>query len=307
MNDGESRKEELKGSTVFGQLPQEKRDEIMRAMEKHVIAPGTIIFRQGDPGDRFYVIHTGKVRVFKRDSYGFETELSQLGAGESFGEMALLTGEVRAASVEAVEETHLMVLSKEQFERILKDFPDISLAFVKQLSQWLMRADRVIEKEAHQIYQARRISWLDFLLIIGVSVVLALMFNRSNPNGIPLFPTFPDRNAIAEISADRAMEEVKKGGALIVDAGPELFYDQKHIKGAISMPLALFDVVYVTTFGEEEKGKKVIVYGGTYSKLYDWELAEKLLLRDHKDVKVLKGGLVAWEKKGYPLEKRGQK
>ena len=54
--------------------------------------------------------------MFRRDSDGFETELSVLGHGESFGEMALVTGEARSANVEAMEETHLMVLSKEQFE-----------------------------------------------------------------------------------------------------------------------------------------------------------------------------------------------
>jgi CRP-like cAMP-binding protein/rhodanese-related sulfurtransferase len=307
MNESKSTKEDSTGSTVFGQLPEDKRNGIMRAMENQVLAPREIIFRQGDPGDRFYVIHSGKVRVFKKDRDGFETELSVLGPGESFGEMALLTGEARSANVEAVEETRLMVLSKEQFEGILKDFPDISLAFVKQMAGWLARADGIIEKEARQIYQARRLSWLDLLLVIGVSVALALVFNRSNPNGIPLFPKFPDRKATPEISADRAMEEVKKGEAVIVDAGPENFYEKKHIQGAISMPLSLFDLVYVTTFGGEDKGKKVIVYGGTFSKLYDWELAEKLLLRDHKDVKVLEGGMAAWERKSYPVEKGGQK
>ena len=101
------------------------------------MAPFTTIFGQGDPGDRFYVIRSGKVRVFRRDSDGFETEFAVLGAGESFGEMALVTGEARSANVEAMEETHLMVLSKKQFESILTDFPGISLTFVKQMSDGL--------------------------------------------------------------------------------------------------------------------------------------------------------------------------
>ena len=308
MNENESRKEESAGSTVFGQLPKEKWDEITRAVENKVVAPRTVIFRQGDPGDKFYIIHSGKVRVFRKDSNGLETELSVLGAGESFGEMALLTGEARLANVEAVEETRLTVLSKEQFERILKDFPDVSLAFVKQVSGWLLRADKILEEETKQIHQAPRISWLDFLLVIGVSVILAFMFNQSNPNGLPLFPTFPDKKAIPEISAAQAMEEVKKGETLIVDAEPANFYEKKHIQGAINMPLSLFEIVYMMTFGGEEKGKKVIVYGGTISKLYDWELANKLLLRGHKDVRVLEGGLAAWEKKGYPVEtEKGKK
>ncbi|HME42259.1 MAG TPA: cyclic nucleotide-binding domain-containing protein [Syntrophorhabdales bacterium] len=294
--------EKVGRSTVLDQLPHEKWVELTKAVENHVAAPRTIIFKQGDPGDKFYIIRSGKVRVFRKDSSGLETELSLLGAGESFGEMALLTGEARSASVEAVEETHLMVLSKEQFERILKDFPGITLAFVKQVSGRLLEADGVIEKEAQQQHQASQLSWLDVVLLIGVSLILAIVFNRSNPNGIPLLPDLPDRKAIHQISATQTMEEVKKSGALLVDAGPELFYEKKHIKGAVSLPLALFDLVYSAAFAGEEKNKEVIVYGGTFSKLYDWDLAAKLLQRGHKDVRVLQGGMAAWEKMSYPVE-----
>jgi signal transduction histidine kinase len=147
MKENEGKKKEFAERKIFAELPQDTWDELTRAVEHRVLAPRTIIFRQGDPGDSFYVIRSGKVRVFRRDSDGFETELSVLGAGESFGEMALVTGEARSANVEAMEETHLIVLSKEQFERILRDFPDISLTFVKQMSGWLMRADRAIEAE----------------------------------------------------------------------------------------------------------------------------------------------------------------
>jgi len=94
----------------------------------------------------------------------------------------------------------------------------------------------------------------------------------------------------------------------VVDAGPANFYKEKHIKGAINMPLAIFDIVYLMTFTEpEEKAKKVIVYGGTISKLYDYELANILMLRGHKDVQVLEGGLSAWEKKSYPLAEVAKK
>ncbi len=301
------KKEEFPGSKVFEELPREKWDDLTRAVEHLVVAPRTIIVRQDDPGDSFYIIRSGKVRVYRRDNDGLETELSVLGPGASFGEMALLMGQARSANVEAVEETHLMVLSKEQFERILRDFPHISLAFMKQMSERLLRAENVIEKGARQQYLAPRASWFDFVLIIGVSVILALVFNQSNPNGIPLLPKSLDRKAISEVSAAQAMEEMKKGDTLIVDAGPEGFYQKKHIEGAISVPLSLSDILYEVTFGGEEKGKKIVVYGGTFSKLYDWELADKLFLRGRKDVKVLEGGMAAWEKAGYPVKKWEEK
>ena len=299
--------EQIGRSTVLDQLPHEKWAELTKAVENQVAAPRTIIFKQGDPGDKFYIIRSGKVRVFRKDPSGLKTELSELGVGESFGEMALLTGEARSANVEAVEETHLMVLSKEQFERILKDFPGITLAFVKQVSGRLLEADGVIEKEAQQQHQASQLSWLDVVLLIGVSVILAIVFNRSNPNGIPFLPDMPDKKAIHQVSAAQALEEVKERGALLVDAGPELFYEKKHIQGAVSLPLTLFDLAYSASFPEEEKKKEVIVYGGTFSKLYDWDLASRLLQRGHKDVRVLQGGMTAWEKMGYPVEEEKRK
>ena len=302
MKKKEGKKDKFARSKVFEALPQEKWDELTRAAENRVAAPHTIIFRQGDPGDKFYIIRSGKVRVFNRGSDGFETDISVLRAGESFGQMSLLTGQATSANVEAMEETHLIVLSKEQFESVLKDFPDVSLTFMKQMSRWLMRANRVIEKEAFQQRRPPRTAWFHFVLIIGVSVLLALLFNQSNPNGIPVFPKSADRKAIPVINAAQAMEEVKTGDALIVDAGPEGFYHKKHIQGAISVPLSVFDILYEVTFGEEEKAKKVIVYGGTISKLYDWEVASMLLLKGHTDVKVLEGGTSAWEKAGYPVE-----
>ncbi len=299
---GKDTRQESPGSSVFGQLAQEKRDEIIRVVEHQVVAPRTIIFRQGDPGNRFYIIQSGKVRVFRKDAGGLETDLSVLGEGQSFGEMALLTGEARSANVETIEETRLMVLSRDQFEHILKDVPGLTLAFVKQMSGWLLRDELVIEKEAQLQRQAPRLSPFDFILLIGVSLVIAFLFNGSNPNGISLLPTLPDRKAISPISAAQAMEEIKKGGTVMVDAGPEGFYQRKHVQGAINVPLALSDILYEVTFQEDQKGKKVIVYGGTFSKRYDWELASKLLRRGHKDVKVLEGGISAWVKAGYPVD-----
>jgi rhodanese-related sulfurtransferase len=308
MTENQSEKDDFKQSGVFAELPKEKWDELSHAFEKLTVAPRSIIFRQGDPGDCFYIITSGKVRVFMKDRDGLETQLSVLGAGQSFGEMALLTGEARSANVETLEETCFMVLSKEQFERILKDFPNLSLGFVKQMSGWLLRDEKIIEKEVQQQYQAPRMSWFDFVLIIGVSLILMLVFNESNPNGIPLFPKLPDEKSFSMINPAAAMEEMKKPEVMVIDAGPANFYEKKHIKGATNMPLAIFDIVYMMTFSEaKDKEKKLIVYGGTISKLYDYELANILMLRGHKDVWVLEGGLSAWEKKGYPVEEEAKK
>jgi len=307
MSENESRMQILARNLVFRDLPAEALEAMARAVQPLVVPQHTIIFREGDPGDSLYIINSGRVRIFRKDDEQMEFDLSFPGPGESFGEMALLTGEPRSADVEVLEDAHLLVLSKADFDRILRDFPDTSKVFFKEMRRWLIRDERRLEMEVREAHQASLVSWLDFLVVIGISVILAVIFNYSNPNGISLFPDFPDRTAIASISPSAAMEEVQGGDALIVDAMPENFYQKRHIKGAVSMPLPLFDIVYIMTFADEDKEKRIIVYGNTISKQYDLELADKLLLRGFQNVRLLEGGLAAWEEKGYPVEEKTKK
>jgi len=307
MSENESRMEILARSPVFRDLPREALEAISRAVQSLVVPQGTTIFREGDPADSLYIISSGKARVFRKGAEQVEIDLSFPGPGEAFGEMALLTGEPRSADVEVLEETHLLVLSKVDFDRILRDFPDTSKVFFREMRRLLIREERRLEMEVQEAYQASRVSWLDFLVVIAISTILAVFFNYSNPNGIALFPEFPDRTAMASISPAAAMEELAGGDALILDAMPENFYRKRHIKGAVSMPLPLFDIVYMMTLADEDKEKKIIIYGDTISKQYDLELANKLLLRGYQNVRILEGGLAAWEEKGYPVEEKANK
>jgi rhodanese-related sulfurtransferase len=272
-----------------------------------VVPKHTILSREGDPGDSLYIIRSGRVRIFGRNEKGVEVDLSIQGPGDTLGEMALLTGDPMSVDVEVLEDAHLMVLSKEQFDRILRDFPDISKVFVKEMKRWLLRDDERLEMEARKAYKASRMSWVDFLLILVISIVLGVIFNTTNPNGIPLFAEFPDRNSMPMVSPSAAMEEMQQGETLILDAMPTNFYQQRHIRGAVNIPLGLFDIVYLMTVPEEDKEKRIVVYGGTISKPYDLEVANKLILRGYKKVRILEGGLRAWEGRGYPVVEEAKK
>jgi rhodanese-related sulfurtransferase len=302
MDDWEEKKKQLMQTPVFRDMPEDVVGEIAKVVEAKVIPQGATLFRKGEPGDSFWMIQTGKVRVFRHDEEGVELTLSELGPGESFGEMALLTGEPRSASVETLEETHVMVLAKEQFDRVLKSHPDVSLTFIKQLSSWLKRDEQALVMEAKRLSTPPRMSWFDFAMLFGVSVLFALVFNQSNPNGISLFPNVSAHEKLTTISLSAAAEEHRQGETLFLDATPANFYDRSHIKGAENMPLTVFDFVYMMTLEGEDKSKKIIVYGRTISKLYDVEVANKLILRGYKNVRLLDGNLKDWEKKGYPVE-----
>ena len=297
----------LARSPVFRELSQEALEAIAGAVHSLVVSESSIILRQGDPGDCLYIIRSGSVRIFRKNEEGMNLDISIKGPGETFGEMALLTGEPRSADVEALGETHLMVLPKDQLDRILRDFPDISKVFVREMRRWLFNDEKRIEQQAQEVHKSLRTTWFDFLLVIAVSLILATIFNYSNPNGIPLFPKFPDRNAFPAIGPTAAWEEFRGGQTLFLDARPAYFYHERRIKGAVNFPLALFDIVYLMTFAKEDKERKIIVYGGTISKLYDLELAGKLTLRGYEQVRVLEGGLEAWAGKGFPVDEKVKK
>jgi CRP-like cAMP-binding protein/rhodanese-related sulfurtransferase len=287
---------------IFAEIPQDALVEIGKVVEKRVVPSGTLIFGQGDPGDSLYIIDAGRARVFKKGEEGVETELSQLGPGDSFGEMALFTGEARSANVEAVEETHLAVITSEQFDYILKNHPHVSYAFLKQMSKWLVRGETRLATEAQRQYSAPKLAWADFLLILGLSVICALIFNQTNPNGIPLLPKTLLDESITTISLSSAMAQHEKGETLFVDAMPSTFYNKEHIAAAVNIPLSIFDIMYMMALSQEDKEKEIVVYGRTLSKRYDEKLASKLALRGHQNVRILKGGVAAWKKMGYPVE-----
>jgi len=307
MTTDKDNRENLLKSPVFRSLPGDRIDQIARNVRNEKVMPGTIVFREGDVGDNFYLICSGKVRAFITHGKGIERDLAIRGPGECFGEVAMLTGECRAATIEVLEETELLVFSKELFNEIVSDYPEISRTFMKEMRSWLIRDQEIIEEEARAVMEASQMSWIDFLFIIGVSVLLALSFNNTNPNGIPLFPSPPDKTSIQSVSASAAMQDYERGKVLILDAMPPNFFQKHHIKGAVNMPMALFDIVYLMNFSEEEKERSILIYGNSISRPYDLEIAAKLMLRGYSDVKIIDGGLPAWEAAGYPVEAAGSK
>ncbi len=296
--------EVLARSPVFKELSKDALEAIAGEVDSLVVPRNSTILKEGDAGDCLYIIRSGSVKIFRRNEGGMQLDISIKGPGETFGEMALLTGEPRSADAEALEETHLMVLSKDQLDRIMRDFPDVSKVFAREMRRWLFTDEKRLEIQAREVHKSLRITWFDYFLVVAVSLILATIFNYSNPNGIPLFPEFPKRNSVPAIGPAAAYDEFQRRETLFLDARPANFYQERHIKGAVNIPLALFDIVYLMTFAKENKDKKIVVYGGTISKLYDLELADKLLLRGYEQVRILEGGLTAWEVKGYPVAEK---
>ena len=107
--------EYLKRSEIFQKLSPTELLDLSEMFERESAPADTVIIRQGDEGDKFYIIGSGKVRVLYK-----EREIARLGVSDFFGETALLTGEPRNASVVALEPVVLYFLGREEFTRTLE-------------------------------------------------------------------------------------------------------------------------------------------------------------------------------------------
>ena len=103
-------------------LPPEEIEAILPYIRTRHIDAGETLFHAGDPGDALYIVAKGQVEVLAGAKGAGEAEarsIARLGEGHAFGEMALISGGVRTATVRAVEETELVEIAKEDFERLV--------------------------------------------------------------------------------------------------------------------------------------------------------------------------------------------
>ncbi len=160
------------------------------------------------------------------------------------------------------------------------------------------RLKQLIQREAER---SGRLRLSDVLLVLFTSTVLSLAFNYSSPNGIPVVPEVVFQEPALRIDVLTAHQLISRGEAVLVDARPAELFEQKHLPDAINLPAALFDILYPMKLGRMLKPEQaVLVYGRTISKRYDEDVAQRLLQR-HEHVKVMEGGMGAWEEKGLPV------
>jgi type IV pilus assembly protein PilB len=127
----------LRNSELFKDLDVEELEMLAERMKERVYPPNTAIVREGASGDAMFVIKDGKVEVKKREpSLGVDMTIASLNGGACFGEMALLTGRPRSASVIATQATEVFVLEKRDFDEVLtKIHPSISMSLNKILAE----------------------------------------------------------------------------------------------------------------------------------------------------------------------------
>jgi CRP-like cAMP-binding protein len=144
----------LKQVPIFRTLGKESIDFIVERLKFKTFDNDDIVCKIGDQGNAMYIIITGKVNICIYSADGQEQIVNTLGPGDYFGEMALLTGEPRSATVKTSEPSEMFLLYKGDFDVILERFPSISLSMGKIVSKRL----RETLSKATQLPQGKDLS-----------------------------------------------------------------------------------------------------------------------------------------------------
>jgi CRP/FNR family transcriptional regulator, cyclic AMP receptor protein len=141
-------------------------------------APGEVLFREGEAGQHMFVLQSGTVRITK-DGKGGEKTLAILGAGEFFGEMAILNAKPRNATATVETAARVLVIDARTFEQMVIGNAEIAVRLIKKLSRRLDSANELIEVLMHRDPKAR--------VILGLTRQ-AEMVGRPRDDGSMLVP-----------------------------------------------------------------------------------------------------------------------
>ncbi|MGZ4790049.1 MAG: ATPase, T2SS/T4P/T4SS family, partial [Terriglobales bacterium] len=180
---------------LFSTLSPEECQQVVKRMKRRDFPPQMMIVREGQPGNSMFFITSGLVEVRKKDpNTGIDFLLSEMGPGQNFGEMSLLTGKPRTATVTAIQPTTCAVLEQPDFQNVLMQYPKIGLALTQILAERLEEANKAAGIEFINLgkmqFDARVLALLPQQLMMQHRVIpVAFINNRLslamvNPNNI---------------------------------------------------------------------------------------------------------------------------
>jgi CRP/FNR family transcriptional regulator, cyclic AMP receptor protein len=145
----------LRSVPLFSDLEGEELERFSRVAVPRAFPAATRVFHEGDHSDACYIVRSGSFRVTREHSDGRAITLATLGPGDIFGELAMLDGEVRSASVESLADGELLALPAGEVRALLARHPDITVKLVAALVRRLRTANERISRQSFQTVPSR--------------------------------------------------------------------------------------------------------------------------------------------------------
>ncbi len=143
----------LAETPIFTEFNTRELAELASSARSRIFREGDVVFHREDPGNGLYVIRVGTIKISIEASDGQETLIALLGAGECFGELAVLDGRPRSATATALDRTEALYLPRDGFLRFLDEHPIAMRKIVLILAQRLRDTDEhLADLVFHDVY-----------------------------------------------------------------------------------------------------------------------------------------------------------
>jgi CRP/FNR family transcriptional regulator, cyclic AMP receptor protein len=225
----ESIAERLAKVRIFQHLDQGDLKKVALIAKPKAVDAHTVVFFEGNRADAFFIVLSGSLKVYQTAKDGRVKVLNTMGPGETFGELAMLDGHPRAATVETVAESELLVISRKDFRDLATATPGILWGVLENVCATL-RAQNDSELEA--AFQGTQYR------IVKAILRIADKHGKKTDSGVRVPPTFGVRD-VAEMAAtttervERVMERLEDDKLVRVEEGDLVIPDLSALRRAL--------------------------------------------------------------------------
>jgi uncharacterized membrane protein len=192
---------------MFDKLDEDDRIALAQVIDELDVAANHTLFQAGDPGDSLYIVQSGEIELFIKDTAGQKIVLTTAQTGDMFGELAMLDEGPRTATAYALSDSEVLVLDRDDLVLLFQRRPDAALHMLASLSSLTRKADELLrtrvsrnvneEMEEHTTPLLRIADWIawfsgsmQFLLINGAWFIIWISLNTL-PLGVTAFDPYP--------------------------------------------------------------------------------------------------------------------
>ena len=217
--------EVIKNSLIFSSLKDEEIEELSGVTVERTLQSGEFVFWEGDSPNWFYMVAEGRVKVLKHSSLGKEFVIAFFEPGDMFGEVAVLENKPYPASAEAVAETRVLGIRRDDFLSFLASRPEVALRIINVLRGRLRDAQSRLRDIAGERVEQRLARTL---LMLASKLGSTLPFTRQE---------IADMAGVTTETAIRVMSRLREGGIIRSIRGKTVIVDENRLKLLSEGPL----------------------------------------------------------------------
>ncbi len=208
----------LRNSSIFSSLNDDELGELADLSSEKSFMPNEFVFWDGDTPEWLYIVAEGKVKVLKHSSLGREFIIAFFGPGEMFGEVAVFENKSYPASAQAVAETKVVGIKREDFLSFLANCPQVALRIINVLGGRLRDAQSRLRDLAGERVEQRLAS---VLLMLSAKLGLTLPFTRQE---------IADTVGTTMETAIRVMSHLKDRGIIRTARGKVIILNEEKLR-----------------------------------------------------------------------------